>query len=117
MGALLTAQDVAARWSCDDSVVHKLAARRLLRGLKFGRMWRFRLEDVEAYEAARVVEPAAPERQRTARTTATANAPAADLGGEYRPVVSGPVPWRSSVVEAASPAARRGVSATTRKRA
>ena len=52
---LLTKEDVADRWQCRPRQVREMWARRELPAVKVGRLVRFRLEDIEAYEAARSV--------------------------------------------------------------
>lgn len=83
--------------------------------MRLGSDWRISLEAVAAYEAAHTTAPAVETVQPIRAAASPAMRPAVDLGGEYEPVVKGPVPWRSSVLPAASPAARRGGSATTKK--
>lgn len=121
MAGYLTAANVAERWQCTPEHVQRQARSGRLAGMRLGRDWRFSLQAVEAYEATNTSQPiaaasAAPVPMAQTKPAAAA-LPAVEIGGEYDAVVSGPVPWRASVVEAASPAARRGVSATTRKRA
>ena len=107
MSALLTAQDVAARWSCSPSHVRRLARSGRLAGMRLGTDWRFSLAAVEAYEAGNTSGPAVAAPIEPARPVVVSGLPEG-----YVPVF--PELWGGT---AASPAARRGVSATTRKRA
>jgi excisionase family DNA binding protein len=48
---LLTADDLAARWSVDRSFIYKLVKRGDLAAVKLGRVVRFSLEAVDDFEA------------------------------------------------------------------
>jgi excisionase family DNA binding protein len=120
----MTADDVAARWRCSPEHVTRLARSRQLRAMKSGRIWRFRAEDVEAYERAHTSDPEADVDYRTARrlgcSTTTNLPPAVALAGDYAPVVKGPVPWRTEVIPptaaAAAPTAMPAASPTRKAR-
>lgn len=114
MAGLLTAEQVAEEWQCSPSHVRRLARQQQLAAVRIGADWRFSLQAVEAYEAARTtaaaVEQPAP---------AVASQPSAhpltgvpDLPADYEPVFKDL--WAD---RAASPAAGRGRSPKTRKRA
>lgn len=99
MTARLTAAQVAERWQCSEEHVTRLARRKQLRALKSGRIWRFALADIEAYERAHTSEPEAGGGTRSERQgRGTTARPAVALDGPYDAVVKGPVPWRSEVV-------------------
>lgn len=49
---LLTADDLAARWSVDRSLIYKLTRRGSLPAVRLGRVVRYRIEVVEAFEDA-----------------------------------------------------------------
>ena len=49
---LLTADDLAARWSVDRSLIYKLTRRGSLPAVRLGRVVRYRIEAVEAFEDA-----------------------------------------------------------------
>lgn len=98
MTAFLTAARVAERWDCSEEHVTRLARARQLRAMKSGRIWRFRLADVEAYERANTSEPETVVNAAGTRLHPTPR-PALELDGPYQAVVKGPVPWRSEVIQ------------------
>lgn len=99
MSTFLTADAVAERWQCSPEHVTRMARSRQLRAMKSGRIWRFRLKDVEAYEAAHTSDAESETPQGSGLTRAYASQrPAIELSGTYAPVVKGPVPWRSEVI-------------------
>lgn len=49
---LLTADDLAARWAVPRSHVYRLSRERNLPTVRLGRYYRYRLEAIEAWEAA-----------------------------------------------------------------
>lgn len=110
MASLMTAAQVAERWACSPSHVKRLARSGQLRAVRIGNIWRFRLESVEAYEAGATSGPAAVEPAAPAARPALAVVDS--LPADYSPVF--PELWAD---RAALPAAGRGRSATTRKRA
>lgn len=124
MAAFLTPREVAERWGCHPNHVGRLCASGQLRAMKLGRRgWRIIPEALAEYEARQTTAPEADDLKaaRVARSISKALgvSTALDLGAdvEYDPVFSGPVPWRSEVIDAASPAAGRGRSPKTKKAA
>lgn len=96
----LTAAEVAERWQCSEETVTRLARRRTIQALRIGRVWRFPFAHVEAYEAAHTVGPEATSATGAPRVRERASTSAAvALDGAYAPVVKGPVPWRTSVIQ------------------
>lgn len=122
MPTFLTPKDVAARWGCHPNHVGRLCASGQLRAMKLGsRGWRISPEALAEYEARQTTAPADElKAARVARaiTKALGVGPAVDLGADatYDAVFAGPVPWRSEVIEAASPAAGRTRGAGKKKR-
>ncbi|AFL53167.1 excisionase family DNA binding protein [Sinorhizobium fredii] len=51
---LMTDDDLADRWGCERETVLRRRKVWGLKGVKFGRQWRFRPEDVEECERRRV---------------------------------------------------------------
>ena len=47
---LLTAEEVAERWSCSEELVHRLARNGKVTAVRVGRFRRFRQEDIDAFE-------------------------------------------------------------------
>jgi excisionase family DNA binding protein len=95
---LLRASAVAELLDVSVSTVERLARAKKLRAVRVEGQWRFLADDVDAYIAAQtsgpalqVVKPAQPTRKAMTAKPATT--------GEYYPVVKGPVPWRSQVIE------------------
>lgn len=118
MAELMTAESLAARWGCSPRTVNRMAQTRVLPALKRGRHWRFSLDAVQAYERSNTTSTEAAPAQRSGDGSGyrPSNArPAVALGGEYAEIVTGPVPWRSTVIDAASPAAARGRATTTKR--
>lgn len=120
MAGLMTASDVARRWSCTPDHVARLARHRKLRAMRLGSDWRFSLADVEAYEAAHttgpVLVPAAAALPEMARAGQAALA--RTIGGlpdDYEPVYPHLVGRESVTKAAASSAAGRSRSARTKK--
>lgn len=107
MAALMTAQDVAARWQCSAAHVRRQAREGRLSGVRLGADWRFSLASVEAFEAAATTAP-----EKAQSVVAAPVRVLADLPADYAPVF--PELWAG---HAASPAAARGRSTAKRKRA
>lgn len=49
-GQLMTAEDLAARWQLPKSLVYRLTREAVLPTVKLGRYYRYRLDQVEAFE-------------------------------------------------------------------
>lgn len=109
---LLTPEQVAGRWQVSARTVRRLCDQGRLRAVRVGGQWRVSAEAVERYEIAN----AAPAAIRTGKAEAPARltAPVAASGG-YLPAIAGAVPWRETADVPASPAGRRGGSATKKK--
>lgn len=52
-------KELAARWQCSEMHIYRLVAQGSLKGVKIGKLIRFRLEDIEAYEEAQTTQEAA----------------------------------------------------------
>lgn len=120
MSGLMTAQQVAERWQCSAEHVRSLCRTGRLRAMRLGVDWRISPADLERFEAGNTSAADAEQVTRSGdgggyRQPAVQR-PAVELGGEYHAVVKGPVPWRSTVLDAASPAAGSGRTARTKKR-
>lgn len=109
----LTPRQLAERWAISERSALRMAESGKLRALRVGRLWRFPLDAVAAYEAEHTAA-SHQAAQETASTTTVAprarrsdQAPAVALEGGYAPVFRGPVPWRPEVIEATAPARRR----------
>lgn len=117
----LTPQQLAERWSCDETTVQKLCRTGELRAMRLGRAWRIAVAEVERFEddateracdEAMAAHAATEPVEMAPRAKQAWHRAAVELDGEYVPVVKGVVPWRSSVIEeSASPAGRRGSAA------
>ena len=115
MAALMTAAQVAARWQGSPATVNRYERTGVLPAVRVGGSWRFAEHAVEAYEW----------RQSTAAVAVEQPAPAArpaltvvdSLPADYEPIF--PALWgrEPTATAAASPAARRGVSARKTKAA
>lgn len=112
MAAYLTPEVVAARWGVSAGHVRALCRRGELAAMKTGTgaksEWRIRPEAVEDFEARHANEPEAHPELVTMCAGPVAVYPA--VGTEYAEVVPGPVPWRSTVIDA-RPALSRGSGA------
>lgn len=109
----LTPEQLAGRWGVSVRHAERMAQTRQIAALRVGRLWRFSLTAVEAYEAARSNRPADPP------------SPEARNQEPIRPVfgvleeTGAPLPlperwWETD--DAASPAAGRGRSTGKEKR-
>lgn len=97
--AALKPSQVAALWACSAGQVRKLCRTGQLRAMRLGSDWRISQEAVSDFEAAHTTSaPAQQTTSVTAITVAPSYRPAVEIGGEYEPIVSGSVPWRSSVL-------------------
>lgn len=119
MAGLMTAADVARRWSCTPDHVARLARHRKLRAMRLGSDWRFSLADVEAYEAAHTSGPElTPAAATPPMVRAGQAALARTIGGlpdDYEPVYPHLVGRESVTKAAASSVAGRSRSARTKK--
>lgn len=111
--AALKPADVAERWNCSAAHVRRLCRRGELQAMRLGSDWRISAEAVEAYEAAHTT--ASPAAAPVSQPVRAATSPAVlTVVGE----MDGALParwWEKTATTAASPAVRRGGSATKKK--
>ena len=104
MAAYYTPEELADLWKCDRTTVRRRCASGELRAFRIGDLWRIPSEAVAEFEqrtmTGREPEPK-PEPTRVRRQPH-------EQAPEYVAVVPGVVPWRTEIVDAASPAAGRG---------
>lgn len=110
MAALLTAAQVAARWQVSAATVNRYARTGVVPAVRVGGSWRFAEHAVEAYERRQSTAAATVEQPVSAARPALTVVDSLPDG--YEPIF--PALWgrEPTATAAASPAARRGVSAS-----
>lgn len=107
--AYYTPEQLAALWQCDRTTVRRRCASGEIRAFRIGDLWRIPAEAVAEFEARTMTGPEPKPEPTPVRRQQHEQA------SEYVAVVPGVVPWRSEVVDAASPAAGRGRTTGTKR--